>query len=193
MPDESPKKKNLSEISHLFLSSLRDNATGGRRPQRIGPNAQRRQPSVDLTPEEFAQVLNASTSDSSRPPIGPASAIIASHLNGKQFDRVKQYARHLASTGQRIGLIEVDACEFRVMVFDRGDSDSATDPTESYDGRQMALALDELACDVDRWLLLLPNPRTPEARALLRPSTTGLCSAPAITTASSPATAPSRD
>ena len=36
------------------------------------------------------------------------------------------------------------------------------------DGRQVAEALEELAWDVDRWLLLLPSPRTPEARALLR-------------------------
>jgi hypothetical protein len=36
------------------------------------------------------------------------------------------------------------------------------------DAREMSEALDELAWDIDRWLLLLPNPRLPEARQLLR-------------------------
>jgi len=40
--------------------------------------------------------------------------------------------------------------------------------TESLDGRRMTEALAELSADVDRWLLLLPTPRVPEARALLR-------------------------
>ena len=35
----------------------------------------------------------------------------------------------------------------------------------------MADALEELAWDVDRWVLLLPNPRLPDARALLRETT----------------------
>ncbi len=181
MSDEQPKKKSLSEISHLFLSSVRDNATGGVRPKRLPPGAPREAAapqmprpnvSVDLTPEEFAQVFGGTqqSEDRERPPVGPVSAVIGSHLNGTQFERVKQYARHLAADGKRIGLIEVDASEFRVMCFDRGTACSAdrAQPVETYDGRQMSEALEELAWDIDRWLLLLPNPRTPEARALLR-------------------------
>ena len=121
MSDATPKKKSLSEISHLFLSSVRDNATGGSRPQRVPPQPQPtpqptpQQPelTVDLTPEEFAHVTEAVSSpvDASkpRPRLGAVSAIIASHLNGKQFDRAKEYARHLAADGKRVGLIEVDA------------------------------------------------------------------------------------
>ena len=181
--DETPKKKSLSEISHLFLSSVRDNATGGVRPKRLPPGAPREniphqplkpQPdnvSVDLTPEEFAQVYGHQPSaHRDRPAIRPVSAIIGSHLNGSQFDRVKQYARHLAADGKRIGLIEADAGEFRVMCFDRGVADASdlVEPLEVYDARQMTEALEELAWDIDRWILLLPNPRVPEARALLR-------------------------
>src|SRR4051794_39400222 len=101
MPDEQEKKKSLSEISHLFLSSVRDTATGGVRPKRLRPGAPRdavspQMPrpdvSVDLTPEEFAQVFGGNTAsqsdDRERPAVAPVSAIIGSHLNGKQFDRV---------------------------------------------------------------------------------------------------------
>jgi hypothetical protein len=177
------KKKSLSEISHLFLSSVRDNATGGVRPKRLPPGAPRDEAStpqpqpqnvsIDLTPDEFAQVYGNGTGqidDHNKPPVAPVSAVIASHLNGKQFDRVKDYARHLAAGEKRIGLIEVDSAEFRVMCFDRGTADSSdrSEPIDTYDIRQMTEALDELAWDIDHWLLLLPNPRTPEARALLR-------------------------
>ena len=46
--------------------------------------------------------------------------MIASHLNGKQFDRVKEYARHLAGQFGRIGLIELDGSEFRLSCFEPG-------------------------------------------------------------------------
>jgi hypothetical protein len=172
MNDENPKKKNLSEISHLFLSSVRDNATGGFRPKRLPPGAPRSDVSVDLTPEEYAQVFGNSPrrDDPEKAAVAPVRAVISAHLNGKQFDRVKEYARHLAVGGKRIGLIEVDASEFRVMCFDRTPAEvvQSAGPIESYDPRQMAESLEELACDIDQWILLLPNPRTPEARALLR-------------------------
>ena len=39
-------------------------------------------------------------------------------ISTQVFDRAKEYARHLASTGLCVGLIEIDASEFRVMCFD---------------------------------------------------------------------------
>jgi hypothetical protein len=184
MADETPKKKSLSEISHLFLSSVRDNATGGTRPKRVPPVAQvpphpapfpqpMPESTVDLTPEELAQVVELGSSNEPvptrpRPRLGTISAIIASHLNGKTFDRTKEYARHLAADGKRVGIIEVDASEFRVMCFDHDTAGESSEPVEAYDPRQMVQTLEELTWDIDRWLLLLPNPRTPEARALLR-------------------------
>src|SRR4051794_34888169 len=72
MPDQSPHQpnKNLTEISHLFLSSLRDRTTSGApRPQRKPPAAPAPSNlSIDLTPEEFAQAF----ADEAGPDRGPA-------------------------------------------------------------------------------------------------------------------------
>ena len=99
-------KRNLSEISHLFLSSIRELQTGNSpRPQRTPPPSQssaRANASMDLTPEEFAQVFGAGEDLAPPEPSpldsavrhAPVSVILGSHLNGKQFDRVKEYARH---------------------------------------------------------------------------------------------------
>lgn len=208
MPDHDPKKT-LSEISHLFLSSIREKQTNGsprplRTPPQASPASQApphphglppREPGgpwsgmnfSDLTAEEMAHVAGPHASPANGAP-GPArsaspggaalrsvSAVIAAHLNGKQFDRVKDYARHLAGqVGGRIGLIELDASEFRLMCFEpgmpAGAEPDASDPrsAECYDPRQIAEAIEEMNWDVQRWLLLLPAPRVPEARALLR-------------------------
>lgn len=187
-------KKTLSEISHLFLSSIRDKQTNGAaRPQRKAPGPVEPEPrtdaSVDLTPAEFAQVYGGTNTndggDSGQDvaeaaltprKAAPISAVIASHLNGKQFDRVKEYARHLAGQYGRIGLIELDASELRVMCFEPGatpgdlaDAAAASvQPPESYDPRQINEAIEELGCDVERWVVLLTTPRVAEAKALLR-------------------------
>lgn len=191
MSDAAPNHpdRSLSEISHLFLSSIRDRTTAGAaRPQRTPPpksgpsdSPRKSQHTIDLTPEEFAQVWNddtpqtddgSETADRGLASVPPVTAVIAGHLGGKPIDRVKEYARHLASTGQRIGLIELDASEFRVMLFDRdveGPSDEQTAEC-SFDPRRMNEVLEELSWDVSRWLMVLPTPRVPEARALLRDS-----------------------
>ena len=198
MSDHDPKKT-LSEISHLFLSSIREKQTNGSpRPQRTPPPAPpqgqpqglpSREPGgpwsgmhIDLTAEEMAQVSSApvaqpAASDAApeaRPAPRPVSAVVAAHLNGKQFDRVKDYARNLAGqVGGRIGLIELDASEFRLMCFEPGMSAEPVTASEShsaecYDPRQIAEAIGEMNWDVERWLVLLPTPRVPEAKALLR-------------------------
>ncbi|MEA2736126.1 MAG: hypothetical protein QOE14_2577, partial [Humisphaera sp.] len=183
-----PSKENLRAISHLFLSSVRDIASNGApRPQRTPPPKQQQQPnhSLDMTPAEFAQMFGGAddgaddaangTPDRGLAPVPNVHAIIGAHLNGRQFDRAKEYARHLASTaGLRVGLIEVDASEFRVMCFDRDGgepstaTDAAADAETSFDPRRMNEVLEELSWDVQRWLLVLPQIRVPEARALLR-------------------------
>jgi hypothetical protein len=205
MPEETPQKRSLSEISHLFLSSVRDKQTNGApRPQRIPPGQKLPPPllppmagsagpvipvtaytpdhagearSVDLTAEELAHVSDENATAKQRPIPArrspPVTAVLGAHLNGRQFDRVKEYARHLSAIHGRIGLIELDASEFRLMSFEAGDM--VLDPdleepeaAECYDVNEVAEALEEMNCDVDHWLLLVPNPRTPEARALLR-------------------------
>jgi hypothetical protein len=167
MSDQQNQPKNLSEISHLFLSGIREKQTGNApRPQRTPPP--RTDVSIDLTPEEFAEVFGEQDSHSG-PPIAPITAVIASHLGTQQLSRVRQYAASLAAPGKRIGLIVVDAAEFRLSIFEHGQSPtSPANETDILDARQMTEALQELAWDVDRWLLLLPGTRGTEARALLR-------------------------
>lgn len=200
----SDPKRSLTEISHLFLSSVRERQTqGAPRPTRVPPGGQRaaaqrsdnpptpnrapmnntgnssgsnpsprRDESIDMTPEEFARAFGANGAAPGRRAV-QVSAVLGAHLNGRQFDRVKEYARHLSLIHGRVGLIELDASEFRLMSFDVGNAvlDPDLDEPEShecYDIREMAHALEEMNCDVDRWLLLVPSPRTPEAKALLR-------------------------
>src|SRR2546427_497144 len=90
-----PNSRNLSEISHLFLSSVRAKQTEGAspRPQRTPPGRRQEVP-IDLTPEEFAQVIgDGCTSSDGKPQdrvmdeaggerMPPVTAVIAAHLNG---------------------------------------------------------------------------------------------------------------
>ncbi len=174
MADETNPKRPLSEISHLFLSSVRDKQTGNAPKPVRKPPTPRPDISIDLTPEEFAQVFAeqeaAAQMASHRTAAPKVSAVIGTHLNGKLFDRVKEYASSLADQHGRVGLIEVDASEFRLMLFERNGVKSENDlaTIEEFDTRLMTEALEELSWDVERWILLLPSPRTPEARALLR-------------------------
>ena len=181
MSDQTPNQdKKLSEIGHLFLSSIRSKASNGSPPPRRTPPGQRRDVEIDLTPEEFAQVFGQDDAADQQQQVESGrgvpevTAVIASHLNGKQLDRVREYARHLTANGSRIGLIEIDASEFRLSRFDTTRDDARRDgaadpaPSENFDARLMTESLDEVSADVDRWLLLLPTPRVPEARAVLR-------------------------
>jgi len=220
MSDQTPHKPSLTEISHLFLSSVREKQTNGApRPQRIAPGQPRLAPpppvelapapeaaplpelapepesiampipmpqhsaapdrsrSVDMTPEEFMRTFGeaseASAASEGEPArrMPPIAAVLASHIANSSA-RVKDYARQLAVEHGRIGLIEVDVCGLRVATFDAGEpigDEQLEQPAagDSLDRREMAEALDELNWDVDRWLLSIANPRTPEARGLL--------------------------
>lgn len=186
-PQQPRRDPTLSEISHLFLSSVRDRQTGGptSRPKRTPPGQPVQPPraehAIDLTPEEFAEVFGTNdgaqyqaeekSSDGAGESIPQVTAVIAAHLNGHQNQRVKEYAAHLCKSGQRVGVIEIDASEFRLSFFELGNSNGANGASQTInelDGRRMAEALAELSWDVDRWLLHVPNPRLTEARSLLR-------------------------
>lgn len=171
MADTAKQNRSLSEISHLFLSSVREKQMGSRAtPQRKPPTLAK--PSVDLTPEEFQQVLGdtPASSHDETVQIPLVKAVLATHLGTKQLDSVKRYARNLAAGGQRVGLIVVDAAEFRLISFDADGPGQAEEATESgcFDVRAMTDALNELSCDLDQWLLVVLNPRVPEGRTLLR-------------------------
>jgi hypothetical protein len=168
---EKPKKKNLSEISHLFLSSVRDlQGQGLPRPQRVPPK--RSDMTIDLTPEEFAKVygnVSPAAPEPQRKSV-PVAAVLGAHLNGKQFDWVKKYARHRAGALGRVGLIELDGSELRLMCFDLNVTPGDIEPessAECAEPRQMSEALEEMNWDVEQWLVLLPNPRAAEAKAIL--------------------------
>lgn len=177
---EQPKPdRTLSEISHLFLSSVRERQTSGApRPLRRPPgNASAPEPGGDgdvaLTAEEFARVAGDPESPAAvDPPVAPVSALLAAHLGPRQLQRSQEYAAHLAGGGQRVALIEIDSSEFRLWCIEPATGDElahpATPTAETLDARRMIEALHELACDVDQWLVLIPNPRLTEARALLR-------------------------
>lgn len=217
MSDDQPKRP-VSEISHLFLSNVRDLTGGGApRPQRKPPAGQSspaeapttdagdragsgsRGPrarsndagtaSVDLTPEEFAHVFGPAPAAGGEAaeeafaigdepnvvrPVAPVTALLASHLGRRQPERARAYARQLAGSVGRVGLIELDGTEFRLYCFEAGGEPGAE--TESRqpglagpcDPGAVADALEELNVDVDRWLVLPGNLRTAPARALVR-------------------------
>jgi hypothetical protein len=210
------QKRTLSEISHLFLSEVRQRQTGGApAPRRIAPS--RKPPvSIEMTPAEFAAtsggkndletspaaeaglddtvaaidsdsrpepgIIAAAQSDSQKqqsPGGGDPSAaeagmprvsvVLGAHLIDHPAERIRQYARHIASIAGHVGLIEADSAEFGLTCFESGGGASA-DPLllDELDSRRISEMLAELAFDVDRWIVSLPNPKTSEARQLLR-------------------------
>jgi hypothetical protein len=173
MSDQRPTSPSLSEIGHLFLSSVRQRATEGAPLPRRQPPAGNREPvmmTIPLRAEERAKPAEVETLH-----FPPITALLSAHLGGTQRERVWSYARHLASRGQRIGLIELDAGEFRVTSFEKQPAEQEVDnvidhsPTEeNFDARAAADALAEMSWDVDRWLVLLPGARGWEAKCLLR-------------------------
>src|SRR3954452_6190510 len=128
--DPQNPKRTLSEISHLFLSSVRERQTGGAAKPIRRPPASLRDLDVDLTPEEFAQVLGDVDDDCKHPQPAPVTAIISAHLNESSFDRVREYAGHLSSDGSRVGLIECDSSVFRLMIFERNPNPGASHEEE---------------------------------------------------------------
>src|SRR3989442_317610 len=111
---EQPKNpRSLSDISHLFLSSVRERQTGtSARPQRTPPPKQEPRESIEPDPIPHQQSRSEISS------IPPVRAIIASHLGSRQFDAVRSYARSLASSGRRIGLIWIDVAEFALLTYE---------------------------------------------------------------------------
>jgi hypothetical protein len=167
--DTPQPSRRLSEISHLFLSSVRQRQLQGQELPRRTPPRRPVAASIDLTPEEFAAVVGERRSDEGR--VGPVRAVLAWHLGDKQAQQVHRYARCLAMDGQRIGLIHLDAAEFRLTSFDLQHEAPAAPgaaEAESFDLRAMSEAMAEMSCEVDRWIVLIANPRLPEARALLK-------------------------
>src|SRR5258706_227038 len=119
MHEQQRNPRSLSDISHLFLSSVRERQTGAApRPQRTPP-PKSEQRDADLTPQEFQHVLNEGPQASGESAaVPPVRAVIASHLGSRQFDAVRSYARSLAASGRRVGLIWIDVSEFSLMTYE---------------------------------------------------------------------------
>lgn len=199
MSDQDPTsdavRRTLSEISHLFLSDVRDRQTGGAaRPVRVPPGGAGQpgpQAALPVTPAAqpaagpmngvrrvSTQIPSAEPETPAQAPLPPVTAVLGAHLGCGQFDRVKQYASHLAARIGRVGLIELDADELRLVCFeaaaDSGD-DGAYGPAAGeadadchmHDPRALAEAIEEMSWDVRRWLVFVSQPRHAEAQALL--------------------------
>jgi hypothetical protein len=188
MSDENKSNRPLSEISHLFLTSLREQAGENRnKPVRIPPG-QRRPTSphatanepIDLSPEEFAHMEGKSQSpfiddsinagdvqDAQRKRV---TAIVGPQLGGQLHESVLAFAASLTAEGQRIGLLTLDSSEFKLQLIDTEESESGeeTEVSDVFDSRRMSDSILELNHDVDRWLLVFSDPRRPEARQMLR-------------------------
>ena len=170
--DHSQPNRRLSEISHLFLSDVRDKTPGGERPKRTPPGGFRKDVSIDLTPEEFAKVFggDGEAAKSQSAAFKPVRAVIAHHLGEIMADRI----RDLATTmGTRTGVIYADAANVRICCIDRSvpqpaRGDEHEPDIEALDARKLEEVIVELDQDVSNWIIVLPDPRQTEAAALLR-------------------------
>ena len=187
MPDQDPNsesaKRTLSEISHLFLSDVRDRHTGGApRPQRVPPGerppiAPPDPPSPPPAPDAISEGPNSGlicTEEQAEAPAPPVTAVIAAHFGSGRSVRVRQYARHLAARVGRVGLIEVEDSDVRITCFDPASDeaglsfeDAPFPESDVHHPRDLAEAIEELNCDVQQWLLAPANPRAPEIHELL--------------------------
>src|SRR6267378_240479 len=107
MPETRKQDRSLSEISHLFLSAVREKQTAGApRPRRRPPASAKPDATIDLTPDEFARafdqdILQAPSQENPaniEARAGRACAIVASHLGERAVERAKEYAAHLGAS-----------------------------------------------------------------------------------------------
>ncbi|MDB5327369.1 MAG: hypothetical protein JWM57_2938 [Phycisphaerales bacterium] len=167
--DYKPTSRRLSEISHLFLSDVRKKQTDGATPPTRTPPSQtpggfRGDLSVDLTPEEFANMMRPATDTAI---FKPARIVLAHHLGEAMADRVRDLAATLA--GQRsVGIVYADLAGVRVCCVDSNSEETVEEcAVEPLDAQRFREVLVELDQDVAEWLIVLPDPRTSEAAGLL--------------------------
>ena len=163
---DGPAARRLSEISHLFLTDLRNASGHGREPpKRIPPGARNAEkPTIQPTPQPAANDLGADdTANFSVPPI---SAVIGARLGGTLLERASQYASGLADE-LPVGLLVVEEGCLRLISVAQGNGDAEPASAEVLDDISLRAALMEMSCDIARWLVVLPDPRLPQARWLL--------------------------
>lgn len=173
MSEANKPNPSLSEISHLFLSSVRERQTSGTpRPTRVPPKMRQQLP--ELTAEELAQVEKQRLPEEEPiSQVAPMSAVIAGNLHESLLDHARQFAAQMATTAGRIGLIQIDSAELRVLLYEQNPhggstADLTNSLSEPLDARRMTEVLNELSWDVDRWLVAFSSVRSQEARSLLK-------------------------
>jgi hypothetical protein len=144
---EPPQRQSLSEISHLFLTELRERqggaAPGAARPQRKPPAA--------ITPK-----LQEESEPAKRPRV---SGVLAHHLAGNALSRVRDYVRHAAAAG-RVGLIELGEQGLRLSCYDASPEKTEAPvaaEVEPVDGQRIRQTIEEMNWDIERWIIFLPG------------------------------------
>jgi hypothetical protein len=171
MAQQQPKPSSLSEISHLFLTELRQRQTTGNTPPSRKPPL-----SIDVTPAEFAAgtqssgIIQPSEEQTAAPKM---TVVLGHHLGAAALKSVREYARHLAGEESPIGLIELGEDGMRLTCFDSTSDEGAeaapAAAVQPVDGKQIRDALAEMSWDIQRWLLYLPAaPQSAAARTLLK-------------------------
>ena len=159
--DNSTNRRNLSEISHLFLSDLRK-LNGNTPPTRRPPGQHaaddfRGDQTIDLTADEFD-----GETDAAAPTV---RAVIAAHPD----DAIRHAADYAAGVGggESVGLVIVGANGVRLACVAADFDGDYSGPMPLSDPLRFGAALKEMRSDVHRWLVVLPEPRLPQARRLL--------------------------
>jgi hypothetical protein len=160
--NDNKPSRSLSEISHLFLSTLREQTGGeGRvRPVRIPPGQR--------TSQE-ASAGETDHADEGAMLRKRVTGIVTAQLDDQVAEATLAYAASLASRGERVGVMTVDASEFKLQIVECDSDVPASEPEVSdlSDARLMTDTIRELNHDVDRWLFIVGDRRRPEARMLL--------------------------
>ena len=152
-------RRNLSEISRLFLSDLRRlNGDERQPPRRLPPGTARPDETVDITPDEFA-------GDDPEPTATGVSAVIVADSDGA-IGRAADYAAGVGGGGT-VGLIVIEPTGLRLACVTADGDEDVPAPLAVTDPARLAAALDEAKVDVPRWLIVVPEPRLPHARRLL--------------------------
>ncbi|MEM8876200.1 MAG: hypothetical protein AAGD32_18295, partial [Planctomycetota bacterium] len=169
-------KRNISDISHHFLSNIR----GENPPKRTPPGgkddgANGLPVHAEVPGEAPTHEPELDEAGDGMDPIGrPVTAVLGAGLNGSYFIRCREYAGHLCRDGGRVGLVQVDGSEFRLHLVEHDPVPADLPPMRGrpiegrMDPKRIREALHELDYDVDHWLLLLPDPRRAEAGSLLQ-------------------------
>ena len=186
-PDSnSSKPQRLSEISHLFLSDIRAAASDGRRaPVRRGPGQHEPTPadagqaghSVDQSVDDDTLDLSPGLFNGEPLEDGdlrPIDVVVGARLGGDFTQRVVEYAAGLAGDHcGGVGIIVLDPSELRLLQVEASPAGRIAGAcTQSVgeittDLKRLRRVLEQADCEVDRWLIALPDPSIPASKQLL--------------------------